>query len=146
MAYDIPTITDFKNYFFRDFPYTPNVNDLTKVTDRDLNKAFTDTDATINQGLFDNQDSFNVGYLTLSAHFLVMNLRASSQGIAGQYEWLEQSKSVGSVSTSSAIPQRILDNPMFAMLSKTTYGAKYLYMILPQLSGQIFIVAGDTLP
>lgn len=145
MGYIQPGISDFKSYFFRDFPYTSD-GDLTGVTDADITNAMQLCSVNFNEGLFADQQTYQVAFLLLSAHFLVMNLRASSQGIAGQYEWLQSSKSAGSVSEGLSIPQRILDNPEFAMLSKTNYGAQYLMMILPQLSGQVFIVCGRTTP
>lgn len=129
--------------FYRDFAYG-STSDV--VTDQDLMIAFAQADANINQELFGNQVIFTEGFLLLAAHYLVTNLRASSQGISGQYSWLQQSRGVGSVSESIAIPQRILDNPLFAMFSKTNYGALYLSMILPVLTGQVFVVGGDTLP
>lgn len=140
-AYTDPSVDDFKVYFVRDFPYGATV---ASVMDADITKALNDSSINLNPNLFDSQGIYTVGFLNLAAHFLVLNLRASSQGIAGQYTWLQSSKSVGSVNESFNIPQRILDNPEFAMLSKTTYGAKYLYMVLPQLSGQAFTVAGRT--
>ena len=82
----------------------------------------------------------------MAAHYLVTNLRASSQGINGQYAWLEQSKGAGAVNQSFAIPQRILDNPLFAMLTKTNYGASFLQLVLPQLTGQMFNAYGMTKP
>lgn len=100
----------------------------------------------MNPGLFSTQANYTLGYLMLSAHFLVLNIRSSSQGISGQYSWLQTNKNVGSVSEGLQIPQRILDNPEFAMLSKTNYGARFLMMVLPQLTGQIFNVYGRTLP
>lgn len=143
--YTDPSINDFKKYFARDFPFTSNSFDLTKVTDPDISKAMSETSATINQGLFTSQASYTTGYLLLAAHNMVMNLRASSQGISGQYAWLEASKSVGSVSQGFSIPNRILENPILAMYAKTNYGAKYILMILPLLSGNVFIVEGATL-
>lgn len=145
MGYIQPSISDFKSYFFRDFPYTPD-GDLTGVTDADITNAMQLAAVNFNQALFGDQQSYQVAFLLLSAHFLVMNLRASSQGIAGQYEWLQNSKSAGSVSEGLSIPDRIMENPEFAMLSKTTYGAQYLFMILPQLTGQMFIAYGRTQP
>ena len=144
MTYVNPTVSDFQNYFVRDFPYgiDPNI----AVLNSDISKAFGQTNININQALFSSQDSYNIGYLLLSAHYLVVDLRMSSQGINGQYSFLEQSKSVGSVSQSFSIPQRILDNPYLSMLTKTNYGAKYLELILPQLCGQIFNVYGRTSP
>lgn len=144
MAYNNPTVDDFKQYFYRDFPY--GTDPATSVLDQDIAKAMGQCRVNINQGLFSDQDTYNIGYLLLTAHYLVIDLRMSSQGIAGQYSWIESSKSVGSVSESFSIPQRILDNPYFAMLSKTNYGAKYLEILIPQLAGNIFVVAGTTLP
>lgn len=144
MGYANPTVADFKGYFTRDFPYgtDPNVN----VTDADINKAFVQASFNMNQALFASQEQYTVGYLYMTAHYLCVDLRASSQGINGQFAWLEQSKSVGNVSQSFGIPDRILQDPYFAMLSKTNYGAKYLQLILPQLAGQVFIAYGRTLP
>lgn len=142
--FTIPTIADFKNMFFRDFPYGGNDVDLSTVQDQDIAQAINDAGINFNEALFSDQSSFNTGYLLLTAHFMVMNLRASSQGISGQYSWLQSSKGVGSVSEAFAIPDRILENPELAMLSKTQYGAKFLFLILPQLTGQIFTVFGRT--
>ena len=144
MAYTNPSVGDFKIYFTRDFPYGPDPT--TSVTNDDITSAMQDCAAMINVDLFSSQENYNVGFLNLSAHFMVMSLRASSQGISGQYSWLQNSRGVGSVSESVAIPQRILDNPEYAMLTKTNYGAKFLFMVLPALSGQVFVVCGRTLP
>ncbi len=144
MAYDNPTVNTFKEYFFRDFPYGSDPE--TSVLDQDITKAFGQTNVNINQGLFSSQTDYSIGYLLLAAHFLVIDLRMSSQGISGAYSWITTSKSVGSVSTSFQIPQRILDNPEFAMLAQTNYGAKYLQLLLPRLSGQMFSVVGSTRP
>jgi hypothetical protein len=143
VAYTQPTVSDFKLFFTRDFPY--GVTNQT-VMDSDIFRAITQTSMDFPVTLFPDQGSYNVGFLLLSAHNLVMNLRASSQGINGQFAWLQGSRSVGSVSESISIPQRILDNPMFSYLSKTNYGTQYLMMILPLISGQVFTVEGATLP
>ena len=144
MAYENPSVADFKAYFFRDFPYGTDID--TTVTDADIAKAFTQVNVNINECLFGYQAAYTQGYLLLAAHFLVTDLRASSQGINGQYAFLESSKSVGSVSQSFSIPQRFLDNPYFSMLMKTNYGAQFLQLILPQLAGNIGFVYGRTLP
>lgn len=144
MAYSNPSVADFKAFFSRDFPYGTDPN--TSILDSDITKAFTFTNVNMNQGLFGDQGSYSIGYNLLSAHYLVMNLRSSSQGINGQFAFLEQSKSVGSVSQSFAIPQRVLDNPDWAVLMKTNYGAQFLQLVLPQLGGQVFISYGSTRP
>lgn len=143
MAFKKPSVDDFKEYFFRDFPYTAD-GDLTGVTDQDICKAQGEANINFNESLFSDQKTFSICFNYLTAHYLVTDLQNSSQGISGQYTWLESSRSVGSVSVSSSIPQRILDNPEFSMLSKTTYGAKFLALVLPLLSGQLFTVAGRT--
>lgn len=143
VPYIAPSVQDFKDKFYRDFPYGDT---LATVQDRDIQSAYDDVDLYMNPGLFCDQSHYTQGYLLLAAHFLVTNLRNSTQGIAGQYEWLVGSKAVGSVSESLQIPQRIMDNPSMAMLTKTSYGAKYLFLILPNLVGPAMIVAGATLP
>lgn len=142
--YANPSVQDFKDYFTRDFPFGVDPN--TSIQDSDIAKAYQMTNTNFNPCFFADQGSYTLGYLLLSAHYLVMNLRTSSQGINGQFAFLEQSKSVGSVSQSFAIPQRILDDPYFSMLMKTNYGAMYLEIVLPQLCGQMFNVYGRTLP
>lgn len=144
MAYNAPTIENFKAYFFRDFPY--GTDPSTSVLDADISKAFGQTNVNINQALFSSQEDFNIGYLLLAAHWLVIDLRMSSQGLSGAYSWVTTSKSVGSVSESFQIPERILENPEFAMLSQTNYGAKFLQLLLPRLTGQMFNVFGSTRP
>lgn len=141
VAYIYPSITDFQNYFARDFPFG---SDSTTVQTADISNALNEMGIYINPLLFQNQASFTLGALRLTAHYLVMNLRASSQGIWGSYPWSTDSKSVGSVSQHSAIPERILNNPMYSMLTQTNYGAQYLYSILPLLCGQMVAVFGGT--
>lgn len=140
MAYANPTITDFKNYFNRDFPY--GNADLTTVNDTDIQKALDQQQNVINPCLFWNQNIYTQGALLMSAHFMVLNLRASAQGIAGKFEWLQNSKGVGAVNVGISIPPRLLENPEFAMLVSTTYGTQFLYIVLPLLTGEMFSVYG----
>lgn len=142
MAFGNPSVQNFKDFFNRDFPYGTDMN--TAILDSDITKSFTFANVSINQNLFADQGSYNVGYLLLSAHYLVMNLRASSQGINGQFNFLQNSKSAAAISEGFAIPQRVLDNPDWAILMKTNYGAQYLQLVLPQLAGQIYTVCGAT--
>lgn len=142
-----PTVADFKAFFSRDFPYElppPDDNPATQVTDADIQRALTEAKAGFFFGCFESQESYTLNMLYLAAHYLVLNLRASAGGIAGVTDWMATSKSVGSVSISSAIPQRILDNPLYAMYASTAYGLRYLQNILPCLVGRIFAVPGRT--
>lgn len=138
--YTDPTLSDFKAYFNRDFPY--GNADLTTVNDVDIGKALSAQQNTINPFLFNTQNIYFQGALLLAAHYLVQNLRASSQGIAGKFDWLTSAKSVSAVSSSFAIPDRLLENPELAMLVSTSYGTQFLYLILPLLTGQMFSVQG----
>lgn len=144
MSFSNPSVADFKSFFNRDFPYGTDIE--TSVLDGDISKAFTFVNINVNPDLFGDQGSYNIGYLLLSAHYLVMNLRASSQGINGQFNFLQQSKSAASVSEAFGIPQRVMDNPDWAILCKTNYGAQFIQLVLPQLGGQIFTVLGSTRP
>ena len=137
-------MNDFKNFFVRDFPFGDDPDE--DVLDVDISKAQVEAKFNFNDGLFSSQEFFDLGFNYLTAHYLVMDLRASSQGIAGQWSWNQTGRSVGSVSESIQIPQQILDNPNYSFLTKTNYGAKFLSLILPQLIGQVFVVCGSTRP
>ena len=140
--YIAPTVSDFKNYFVRDFTYGVDIS--TTVTDGDLSRALAEALAGINAELFPDQATYSGGFLLLSAHNLVLNLKAVGSSCSGQAQWLIQSKGAGSVSESFAIPEIILKNPYYAWLSKTTYGNKYLMLVYPILCGQVFISDGGT--
>lgn len=144
MAYTNPSVADFQNQFFRDFPY--GLDPDTCVLNQDILNAFGLANMGMNQALWMDQPSYTIGYLLLSAHYMVMSLRASSQGLNGQYNWTQNSKSVQAVSEAFTIPQRIIDNPELMMLTKTQYGGLYLQLLLPKLIGQAFCVFGGTKP
>lgn len=143
MSYLIPTNDQFRLTFVRDFPYGAS-NEC--VMDSDITKAIAEAGFNFNEGLFSSQEEFTLGYLYLTAHYLVMDLRAGAQGVSGAFDWLGNSKSVGSVSEAFTIPQRILDHPVMSYYSKTYYGAKYLSLLLPRLAGNVSIVCGRTQP
>jgi hypothetical protein len=144
MAFSNPSVADFKARFVRDFPY--GTDPSIAILDDDIALAFQMTNINFNPCFWADQGSYTQGYLLLSAHYLVMNIRTSSQGLNGQFNFTQQSKSVGSVAEAFGIPQRILDNPDWAMLCKTNYGAMYLQLILPQMAGQMFGVFEMTKP
>jgi hypothetical protein len=140
MAYDNPTVQEFKDYFVRDFPFGTDPN--LSVLDADISKAMVQTRVSINQALFPTQEAYGIGYNLLTAHNMVINIRASSQGVNGQFSWLQNSKSVGNVNEAFTIPQRMIDNPYWAFFSKTNYGIQYFEQILPQLTGAGFTAYG----
>lgn len=144
MGYNNPVIADFKAQFIRDFPYGSDPN--TSILDQDIANAFNLVNMNINPGNWQDQTSYSIGYNYLAAHYLVLNIRASSQGINGQYNWAQNSKSVQGVAEAFNIPERIQNNPFFMMLTKTNYGARYFELLLPQLGGQVYTVWGRTKP
>lgn len=146
MAYINPSVSDFKTYFNRDFPYQPaGPPDLNLyIQDADIQKAIDITTIWINSALFTSQQFYTIGFMYLTAHNLVEAVKAWGQGAAGVYEFLVQSKAVGSVSVSFAIPEYVLRNPYFAMIMKDPYGAKYMELVLPYLTGAMFTVCGKT--
>lgn len=141
--YTNPSVSDFKAYFNRDFPY--GNSDLTTIQDADILKAQLQAFDTINSNLFPTQNLYTTGVQLLSACLMVQNLRSSSQGIAGKFEWQVNSKNVAAVASSFSIPQRILDNPEFSIYASNTYGVQYLAMVIPLLTGQMFAVQGGTI-
>lgn len=143
MAYTNPSVADFKAQFTRDFPYGTDPN--TSVLDSDISSSFLYVNVNINPGLFPDQGTYTLAYNLLAAHYLVTSLRNSSQGINGQYNFLQASKGAGPVNEAFSLPQRILDNPYWSMLTKTNYGAQYLNILLPQLTGQMYNAYGTTL-
>lgn len=128
-----PSIAQFQDYFDRDFPFGTDIDN--SVRDKDILKGFQECNNQIKVSVFGAQASYTVAYMNFSAHFMCENILNSSQGLNGQYRWLNQSVSVGGVSESVGIPPYILANPTFAGWSKTTYGSKYLRMVWPLLIG-----------
>lgn len=142
MSYQNPSVAQFQSFFDRDFPYGTDVN--TSIRQQDILKAFMEANNQINPCLYLSQSSYSMGYLYYSAHALATNIVNSSQGVNGQYNGMQQSKSVGPISESFVFPQQILNNPYFAALAKTTYGNKYLMDLLPRLTGATGSVFGNT--
>lgn len=137
MAFTAPTVADFKSRFDRDFAYSADQSDVTKVRDKDINTAFGQAGLNFNPGLFAAQAGYAEAFLLLTAHFLCTNLLASSQGLGGAGEWLVNQKAVGNVSASFDIPDRIKRSPFLSAISKTSYGMTYLNVITPLLVGNV---------
>lgn len=144
MSYVKPTLEDFKAYFVRDFPFGTNIDE--HVLDSDIQKAMLKADAFILTKCFSSQEMFSLGYYFLTAHYLVLSLRASSQGINGKYEFLQTSRSVGSVSEGVSIPESISKNPLYMSFMQSNYGGEYLNMVLPCISTAVFVTEGRTTP
>ena len=128
----LPTVTaDWKN-----IPADGLVSDL------DITNAYAEACVTFNSALFTSDADMVLGYLYLAAHYLVNDLNAG--GADSSAEGIVNSRSVGNVSESYTIPQWQLDSPVFSFYTKSSYGRKYLNMILPRIAGNMTTVCGAT--
>lgn len=119
---------------------------LSFVTNGDIMGALFDAGYNVNEDLFSTQPEFARAFNYLAAHMLVEKTLAAVQGLGAQYTWLTQSKSVGNVMQSFAIPKKILDDPLLSQFSTTRYGAMYLQIITPFLVGNFHASFRQSLP
>lgn len=143
MSYTPVTVSDFKTFFARDFPYGTTVQ---QVMDDDIAKALDTAGINFNESLWGTQAGFSQAYLYLAAHFLVVSIRASSGGLNGQYGGNTTSKGVGAVNESFAIPEKVQNSPFLASLYTTHYGVQYVQLISPRLVGHVMTIIGATTP
>ena len=120
------------------------ISNIGLVSDLDITNAYAEACITFNDALFDDDDDIVLGYLYLAAHYLVNDLNAGGQN--SSQAGLANSRSVGNVSESYSIPQWQLDDPILSFYAGSSYGRKYLNMILPRLTGNIATVEGCTTP
>lgn len=115
------------------------------VSDLDITNAYEEACVTFNSSLFTSDEDMVLAYLYLTAHYLVNDLNAGGQNGSGNIG-LANSRSVGNVSESYSIPQPYLDSIVFSFYTKSSYGLKYLNMVVPRLKGNMATVAGCTTP
>lgn len=179
------TTEQFKEFFYRDFPFLPYYNedktywkddlvyyednfylsliddntnpliDTTSwqkvkgnkydyITDDDINKAMTQAILIGNDRFGETcSEKINI-YLHLVAFYLVLDIKNSSAGVNSSYTGMVQSKHVGDVSESYAIPQWVQDNPMYSIFTQNGYGLKYLSLIAPYLAITVMFSSGRT--
>lgn len=114
------------------------------ITDEDIEKAFTQAKPNSNDMFGDTCiEKINI-YLHLVAFYLVFDIKNASTGINGSYNGTTQSKSVGDVSESYAIPQWVQDNPMYSIYTQNGYGLKYLSLIAPYMAITVMFSRGET--
>jgi hypothetical protein len=138
MAWTAPTVTDFKNFFTRDFPFG---SDAEHVMDADISRAILEATVDFNVDL---DDENHVVFMHLIAFHLVEDLKLSAKGVAAQAVFAASSKSVGGVSVSFTIPDQFARDPKIASYAANGYGMKYLSLVLPQLVGGGQVVRGTT--
>lgn len=112
------------------------------ISDDDITRAFLEASVNFNEDLFDTETVQLMMFYYLTAHYICIDANNANNGINFGYMGIAQSRSVGSVSESYAIPQWMLNDPMYSLYAVTGYGLKYLSMIAPYLVGNIIFVEG----
>jgi len=110
------------------------------VQDRDITNAFAEAQIVFNQTLFSEDPKIKLGYLYLTAHYLVNDLKAAQGGISSGAQMPLTGRSVGNVSENYQIPERYLKNPAYAFYITSAYGFKYLSMIQGKLVGNMAVL------
>jgi len=190
MDLDTITVDDFKDLFYRDFPYLPEYDNaelynagtrvyytptklfydctvngttginptvtanwsqvdddvLNYIMDGDITRAFREAKVNLNQALYISDDTIELAYLYLTAHYLVNDIRAGMAGISAQGMFPVTSKSVGSVSESYGVPASYTSDPVLSFYTQSAYGLKWLSLTLPAMRGNIVSVQGATRP
>ena len=141
MPYAPITVSNFKEFFVRDFPYGTTSE---AVMDADIAKALATAGDNFNESLWSTQGSFGRAYCYLAAHYLVQSIRASSSGLNSQNAGNTTSKAVGSVNESYDMPERVKSSPFLAGLYTTLYGKTYVDLISLRLIGNVSFLRGIT--
>ena len=139
------TVSEFKAWFYRDFPYSSSQDDLSGIVDMDIEKAFAEAMFVFNKELF-AENEVKTAFMYLAAHYLVIDLKNSSRGLKGAFSGLMSSKSVGSVSVGYTMPTWIMENPLYSLIAQTPYGVKYLSLVIARCVGNMGVVKGATYP
>ena len=117
-------------------------NVLNYTQDCDIINAIAEATVNFNEGLFADCCTAKLVFLYLVAYYLTVDFQNAMSPMGGG--GIVQSKSVGSVSESYAIPQWMLNNPTFGLYAQNGYGRKYLSLIRPYLLGTIILSKGRT--
>lgn len=114
------------------------------IQDSDIMRAFKEAKVNFNAGLFSDEETIKMVFLYLSAHYLVIDLNNAMNPLGMGFMGFTQSKSVGSVSESYAVPQWMLNNAILSQYMQTGFGAKYVSLIYPYLIGNVLLIKGKT--
>ena len=114
------------------------------LSDNDILRAFKEAKVNFNAGLFEEEETAKMVFLYLSAHYLIIDLNNAQNPLAMGFMGFTQSKSVGSVSQSFALPDFVTKNAVLSQYMQTGYGAKYVSLIYPYLIGNVLLIKGKT--
>lgn len=117
------------------------------VLDSDIEKAYFQAKQFFNNNLFDNETDLLSYICYLIAHYLVIDLQMSQEGINSTGYYIPNHTTVGDVSESYSNPANSQgDSFILYQLNQTRYGQKYLSLISPLLVGHFNSVRGTTTP
>ncbi len=143
MTFAPPTVADFEAYFDRGFPYGPGKE---SIRPSDVQRALDAVPPVFNATIWTDTEATQA-YLFAAAHFLVLDIQTAgglgaSEGLDSRGQGIIQQNSVGQVSVSYAIPEKIQNDPILNQFMQTGYGQRYLQMITPRLVGNMAVVSG----
>lgn len=117
------------------------------VLDSDIEKAYFQAKQFFNNNLFDNENDLLSYICYLIAHYLVIDLQMSQEGVNSTGYYIPNHTTVGDVSESYSNPTNSQgDSFILYQLNQTRYGQKYLSLISPLLVGHFNSVKGTTTP
>jgi hypothetical protein len=137
------TVEEFKTRFVKNFIFGTETD---QVSDTDIQNAINDALCSFNQDLLPvleygiNISQIAFGYLT--AHFCLQNLDEQTMG--AQPAFLQSSRSVNGMSESLDIPE--FAKAQFASFCTSSFGLKYINIILPYTIGTMYAIGGFTVP
>jgi hypothetical protein len=111
------------------------------IVDKDIEKAYEQACINFPEHLF-SDDDMKVAYLYLTAHYLVKDL--GEGGLDSTGDQLLSSVKVGNVSETYKIPEWMTQDKIYSYYTTTSYGLKYLNLIIPYLVGNVQSVGGQT--
>lgn len=147
MAWTVPTVDEFKTYFFRYFPFNPTgnpVTDIKYVQDQDIQNAYDMAEINFSAGMFDNNGQSTIVFFWLSAFYLAENLKVAAKGIASQANFPITSITVHDVSQQMQPPERFLKSAAMAMYTRNGFGLTYLSLVYPFTIGRMNIAFGNS--
>lgn len=119
---------------------TPGYDKYDYVWDEDITEAFAEAIVVFNLKMRGTDAQLQLMYLYLTAHYLVLDIRA--QGLQSGMQGIVGGRSVGNVSENYVIPEW-MQKPYYSFYITTFYGFKYLNLTLPNRVGRVSVISGN---
>lgn len=114
------------------------------IQDEDIEEAFNEAKINFNPNLFPTDGVAKIPFLYLAGHYLLIDININLNPLATGAVGITQSKSVGSVSESYALPEWMTKDPILSAFGQTQYGRKYISLIQPYMIGNVMYFDGAT--